>query len=81
MIDVVIDVDLTRALTLTGYIVVAIAAVAIEVASRRGIGRLETLGDTIASAMGDRTVRIAVVATWWWIGWHFLADPTRSYGL
>ena len=21
------------------------------------------------------------VAAWWWIGWHFLADPTRSYGL
>lgn len=81
MIDVVIDVELTRAVTIAGYLAVVVAAVAIDVAARRGVGRLEPLGDTIAAAMGDRTIRIAVVATWWWIGWHFLADPTRSYGL
>lgn len=81
MIDVVIDVGLTRAITIAGYIVMIMAAVAIDVAARRGVGQLETLGDTIRAAMGDRTVRIAIVATWWWIGWHFLADPTRSYGL
>lgn len=81
MIDVVIDVELTRALTIGGYALVVLAAIGIDVAARRGIGQVETLGDTIAASMGDRTVRIALVATWWWIGWHFLADPTRSYGL
>lgn len=81
MIDIVIDVDLTRALTIAGYVLVVLAAIGIDVAARRGVGQVETLGDTIAAAMGDRTIRIALVATWWWIGWHFLADPTRSYGL
>ena len=76
-----IDVELTRAITIAGYVAVVVAALAIDVTARRGSRQLETLGDTIAAAMGDRTVRIAVVATWWWIGWHFLADPTRSYGL
>lgn len=81
MIDVVIDVELTRAITIAGYVAVIVAAIAVDVAARRGVGRLEPLSDTIAAAMSDRTIRIAVVATWWWIGWHFLADPTRSYGL
>ena len=76
-----IDVELTRAITIAGYVAVIVAAITIDVTARRGVGQLETLGGTIAAAMGDRTVRIAVIATWWWIGWHFLADPTRSYGL
>lgn len=81
MIDVVIDVELTRALTIAGYALVVLAAIALDVAARRGAGSFETLGDTVAAAMSDRTIRVALVATWWWIGWHFLADPTRSYGL
>jgi len=76
-----IDVELTRAITIAGYIAVIVAAILIDVTARRSAGRIETLGDTIAAAMGERTVRVAVIATWWWIGWHFLADPTRSYGL
>lgn len=76
-----IDVELTRAITIAGYIAVIVAAVLIDVTARRSAGQVETLGDTIAAAMGERTVRVAVIATWWWIGWHFLADPTRSYGL
>lgn len=27
-------------------------------------------------ALSDRTVRIAVLLIWWWIGWHFLAGQT-----
>jgi len=25
--------------------------------------------------MGQRTVRIAVLLVWWWVGWHFLVEP------
>lgn len=81
MTELVIDVTLTRSITIAGYLAVIAAAVAIDVTARRGAGRLEPLADTIAAAMSDRTVRVALVVTWWWIGWHFLADPTRSYGL
>jgi len=27
-------------------------------------------------ALSDRTVRIAVLLIWWWIGWHFFAGQT-----
>lgn len=81
MIDAVIDVELTRAVTIAGYAAVVIAAVIVDVAGRRRLGDLVPLGETIAAAMGDRTIRVAVVVTWWWLGWHFLADPIRTFGL
>lgn len=28
------------------------------------------------SLLADRTIRIAVLACWWWLGWHFLAGQT-----
>jgi len=77
----VIDVELTRAVTIAGYLVVVAAGLVIDVLGRRGANGFVPLGETVAAAMGDRTIRIAMVATWWWLGWHFLADPTRSYGL
>lgn len=70
-----IDVELTRALTIAGYVVVVIAGALLEITARRRRGDLLPLGDTIDSVMRDRTTRIALVVTWWWLGWHFLADP------
>jgi hypothetical protein len=33
-------------------------------------------------AMANRVVRIAFIALWWWLGWHFLVgqtvDPTAT---
>lgn len=26
--------------------------------------------------MADRTVRVAMLVIWWWLGWHFLAGET-----
>lgn len=26
--------------------------------------------------LDDRTVRLAVIVIWWWLGWHFLAGAT-----
>jgi hypothetical protein len=26
--------------------------------------------------MSDRTVRLAVIVCWWWLGWHFLVAQT-----
>jgi len=26
--------------------------------------------------MADRVLRIAILACWWWLGWHFLAGQT-----
>lgn len=29
-------------------------------------------------AMSDRTIRIAILVVWWWLGWHFLAGQTTE---
>lgn len=26
--------------------------------------------------MSDRTVRLAIIVCWWWLGWHFLVGQT-----
>lgn len=26
--------------------------------------------------LDDRSVRLAVIVCWWWLGWHFLAGAT-----
>jgi hypothetical protein len=26
--------------------------------------------------LADRSVRLAVIVIWWWLGWHFLAGQT-----
>ncbi|MFE6996401.1 DUF6186 family protein [Microbacterium sp. NPDC057659] len=26
--------------------------------------------------LDDRSVRLAVIVIWWWLGWHFLAGAT-----
>lgn len=35
-----------------------------------------TVGALFDRMMADRTVRIAVIVIWWWLGWHFLAGQT-----
>ncbi len=31
-------------------------------------------------ALSDRTVRLAVIVCWWWLGWHFLVAQTVDPG-
>jgi hypothetical protein len=35
-----------------------------------------TVTDLFDILMSDRVMRIAVLACWWWLGWHFLAGQT-----
>ncbi len=32
------------------------------------------------AALDDRSVRIAVLMCWWWLGWHFLVAQTVDPG-
>jgi Family of unknown function (DUF6186) len=59
----------TRALTLVGYVVVAIAAAGLELAARRW-RRGARLGDVLGVALRRGPVRLVVLAGWLWIGWH-----------
>lgn len=35
-----------------------------------------TVTDLFDRLLDDRTVRVAVIVVWWWLGWHFLAGQT-----
>jgi len=35
-----------------------------------------TVVDLFDRLLDDRTVRLAVIVVWWWLGWHFLAGQT-----
>ncbi|WP_236628890.1 DUF6186 family protein [Cryobacterium roopkundense] len=30
----------------------------------------------LADAMASRTIRIGLIAAWWWFGWHFFFSQT-----
>ncbi|WP_370617990.1 DUF6186 family protein [Mumia qirimensis] len=34
------------------------------------------VGELVDVAMADRALRLAVVAYWRWLGWHYLVGPT-----
>ena len=54
------------------FMVLALAAVVLEVSARL-TGRPASLPDTLASAMRTTPGRVAVLASWLWIGVHVLA--------
>jgi hypothetical protein len=63
---------MTRAVTLAGYVAILAAAVAFDVGARRRPGRA-TFGDVVTLVVRPWPVRLAVVATWLWLGWHLFA--------
>lgn len=60
---------MTRSVTLAGYVVVAVLAVALELAARRS-PRLATFGEVLALALRRLPWRLLVHAGWLWVGWH-----------
>lgn len=71
-----IPAETTRAIVLVGYAVVVIAGVVTELIARRRPDGLAPVGDMLDTVMDSRTTRVAVIAAWWWFGWHFLFAPT-----
>jgi hypothetical protein len=60
-----------HALTVAGYLAIAAAALGVELAARRRGSRLPTIGEVYSKLSARRFGRIAVMASWWWLGWHF----------
>lgn len=61
------------ALVITGFIVLAVAIVLTVVLTHRHRRSWATLGETVRYLTRTRLMRIAAVAVWAWLGWHFLA--------
>jgi len=61
----------TRALTITGYLAVLVAATALDIAARRPASSLPSIGDLASKLSARRIGRVLVIGWWWWLGWHF----------
>ena len=58
--------------TAVGFAVLLLAALALEVAARRGAGPA-TAAQAVDAAMRTTAGRVAVLVAWLWLGVHFLA--------
>ena len=59
-------------------IVFCLCGVALFVVLRAGVrrGAMVTTVRMFERALANRTVRIAMLVLWWWLGWHFLVGQT-----
>ena len=62
-----------RVLTVSGYLVVLISAIALVVASHLPNSTIPTFGTLMSRIMRTRSGRIAVLVGWLWLGMHFFA--------
>ncbi|HEV8623632.1 MAG TPA: DUF6186 family protein [Acidimicrobiia bacterium] len=60
---------MSRAVTLWGYAVLAVAGVAYQVAGVV-LGRTATLGQALSRVTKVRAGRFLLLAGWLWAGWH-----------
>jgi hypothetical protein len=63
----------THAVAVTGYLVIALAGVALEWFARRGSGRVPRFSEVVSRATRTRAGRVGVMAGWAWLGLHFFA--------
>jgi len=59
-----------------GYLVIVLTAIAVEIYAQRKPDVIAPLGDMLDHVMKSRTTRVAVIAAWWWFGWHFAFAET-----
>ena len=59
---------MTRAVTIAGFVVIAIAMVGYEIRARRSDGA--TIADVLGMLMRTRVGYVVVLASWLWLGWH-----------
>jgi hypothetical protein len=60
----------------TGYFVLVLLGIIIWEYSRMNPSRIAPFGELIRHLMQKRMNRIALIAIWWWLGWHFIGSPT-----
>lgn len=65
--------DISRVITIAGFIIIGVATVALHLYGKRPDTRVPSFADLCGSVMRDRWGRLGVLFTWLWLGWHFLA--------
>lgn len=73
--------EMMYAVTLTGYLLILLAMAIVEIYARAKPQKISPLGDMLHHVMTSRTVRLGILAAWWWFGWHFLFAETVQFNL
>lgn len=60
-------------ITISGYLVVLVAGIALVVASHLPDSVVPTFGAVMSRVMRTRSGRIAVLVGWLWLGMHYFA--------
>ncbi|MFA9276364.1 MAG: DUF6186 family protein [Rhodoluna sp.] len=68
-------------LVAAGYAVIALVAICVEIFAQRKPNSVAPIGDMLDHVMKSRTTRVAVIAAWWWFGWHFAFADTVQLNL
>jgi hypothetical protein len=68
-------------LVAAGYVLIVLTAIAVEVFAQCKPNNIAPLGDMLDHVMKSRTTRVAVIAAWWWFGWHFAFADTVQLNL
>lgn len=59
--------------TITGYVLVLLAAAGLQLAATRTRAPVPPLGAVLSRIMRTRTGRVGVLVAWAWLGLHFFA--------
>jgi hypothetical protein len=62
-----------RAITVTGYVLIGVAALVVELLARRPGSRIPTVSQLLRQLMRERWGRVGMLLVWWWLGFHFLS--------
>jgi len=62
-----------REITIAAYAVLALAIAVVELASRPEGSEIPTFSEMVSLVTSVFLGRVALIALWWWLGWHFLA--------
>jgi hypothetical protein len=70
-------VTFSRSVTLTVWVVIAVAFVGAWIVSATSDGRFPSGLALLRMANRRIVVRVVVLAAWLWVGWHFFVRTTR----
>ena len=65
-----------RTVVIAGYLVIVAAMIVTEVIARSRPNDIAPVDDMLEKVMTSRTVRLGMIAAWWWFGWHFIFAKT-----
>jgi len=61
-------------ISVIGFALLGLSAIAIWGYSRLRPETVAPLGQLVERLMSRRKTRLAIVAVWWWLGWHFFSN-------